>query len=354
MRSGSRSLLVGSVAAMVLASGVTFLANERHIIIRACVDDRTGGVRILHGDDHCGKRETLLEWNVDGQQGPNGDGTRGSTGTTGTVGPAGPAGPQGPAGPAGPAGAKGATGATGPAGPAGPMGPTGPAGPAGPMGPAGPIGPIGPMGPIGQTGPAGPTGLTGPAGPIGQTGPAGAVGPAGPQGLIGLTGPAGPQGLIGPAGPQGDRGADGVAGAPGPQGPAGPAGGLKLVDANGVAIGYFQYPQLAAVQVGPDLVWIVMNMRNRNFDVGTPAQYYTSTDCTGQSYMYVDLFRLGTVVGTTLYYPAGEPAPMIYKSVKDENGCGQFTNEGNSEPDTFAPTAMTSLASFIAPFRISK
>jgi hypothetical protein len=70
--------------------------------------------------------------------------------------------------------------------------------------------------------------------------------------------------------------------------------------------------------------------------------------------MYVDLLRFGTVNGTTLHFPQGDPAPMIYHSVRDENGCGEYTNEGATTTDTFAPAATASLASFIGPFRISR
>jgi hypothetical protein len=85
-----------------------------------------------------------------------------------------------------------------------------------------------------------------------------------------------------------------------------------------------------------------------------PAFYYTSSDCSGQAMMYVDLLRFGTVQGTTLNFPQGTPTPMTYNSVKDENGCNQYTNEGALTPDTFAPAATASLANFIGPFKLSR
>jgi hypothetical protein len=59
------------------------------------------------------------------------------------------------------------------------------------------------------------------------------------------------------------------------------------------------------------------------------------------------------VQGTTLHFPQGDPAPMVYHSVRDENGCNEYTNEG-APPDTFAPAATAPLASFIGPFRVSR
>ncbi|HKV98568.1 MAG TPA: hypothetical protein VJN96_02030, partial [Vicinamibacterales bacterium] len=151
----------------------------------------------------------------------------------------------------------------------------------------------------------------------------------------------------------GKNGIDGAPGAQGPQGLPG-VGALKLVDQNDVAVGVFQYPGLAALQVGGDLVWVAVNWRSRNFETGVPAFYYASSDCSGQAMMYVDLLRFGTVQGTTLNFPQGNPTPMTYYSVKDENGCNQYTNEGAPTPDTFAPAATASLASFIGPFKIAR
>ena len=207
----------------------------------------------------------------------------------------------------------------------------------------------------GGIGPAGPAGA---AGAKGDKGDPGAIGPAGAAGGIGPAGPAGPQGLQGPQGPAGPAGKDGVngtAGAPGPQGPAGPAGGgLKLIDsqATPLTIGYFQYPQLVVMQVGPELVWVVVDTKNRNFQTGTPAYYYAQQNCMGTPMMYVDALRFGTVQGTTLFYPTGDPTPMIYNSVQDENGCSNFTNLGSTSVDTFAPVGQASLATFVPPFKI--
>ncbi len=133
MQSSHRTIVVGVVTGMFLAGGVTFMArsNTRRDVIRACVNDRSGVLRIVDHDDRCGRNESSLEWNAQGRPGP--------------------AGPKGPAGSAGPAGPAGRTGGPGPAGAPGGVGPAGPAGPGGPTGPAGPPGPPGPTGPPTRT-----------------------------------------------------------------------------------------------------------------------------------------------------------------------------------------------------------
>jgi hypothetical protein len=82
--------------------------------VHACVQRKSGQVRVVSAGERCRPNENALEWNVEGPAGASG--------------PAAPEGPQGPAG---------ATGEPGPAGPAGPQGETGPAGPAGPPGVSG-------------------------------------------------------------------------------------------------------------------------------------------------------------------------------------------------------------------------
>src|SRR5436190_15149183 len=94
-----------------LGIGLTMLvprALSASEAIHACVDQRSGALRIVAAGDSCGKHETALDWNI---QGPPGAG-----------GPQGPIGPQGPVGPAG------SRGLDGPVGPAGPQGVVGPAG----------------------------------------------------------------------------------------------------------------------------------------------------------------------------------------------------------------------------------
>jgi len=132
MQAGRRTLLVGAVTGMLLASGAAFLAHERdndNGVIRACVDDKSGAMRFIGPFGSCKRGETLVGWNNWGPQGARG-----------------PEGGRGPRGASGAAGLRGLTGLSGPMGPMGPSGPEGPAGPAGPMGPAGPPGPPAPAG----------------------------------------------------------------------------------------------------------------------------------------------------------------------------------------------------------------
>jgi hypothetical protein len=113
--------LLGELRQYVLAAGMvlypSLVATPSHAqVINACVDNRTGVIR-LASTASCGKNETILSWNMVGPQGAQGvPGPQGAQGDPGPAGPIGPAGVAGPAGPAGP------TGATGPAGPAGPAG----------------------------------------------------------------------------------------------------------------------------------------------------------------------------------------------------------------------------------------
>ena len=128
-------------------------------IIRACVTNGTGAVRIVSAETTCTANETALEWGVVGLQGPKGD-----AGATGATGPQGVQGDTGAIGATGPQGAKGDTGATGATGPQGAKGDTGATGAAGPKGLQGI------MGATGSQGPKGDTGATGPQGPKGETG----------------------------------------------------------------------------------------------------------------------------------------------------------------------------------------
>ncbi|MBQ12278.1 MAG: hypothetical protein CMJ45_12115 [Planctomyces sp.] len=116
------ALIAGGIGASVNAHAPND-ANTVH----ACVK-KNGDVSILlgewkkHKDNECKKKDTQLDWNI---QGPQGD--TGSAGPSGPVGPASTvAGPTGPSGPEGPAST-----VAGPAGPSGPVGPSGPSGPSG-------------------------------------------------------------------------------------------------------------------------------------------------------------------------------------------------------------------------------
>jgi len=118
-----RKRVLLSALPLVLVTGVALAAQPggrtpTSAVIHACVNKRTGVVRIVSASASCRRGETAIAW--------NGQGTRGAAGERGA------AGPQGPAGPAGAAGVKGDTGSAGPAGAVGPAGPAGPVGPVGP------------------------------------------------------------------------------------------------------------------------------------------------------------------------------------------------------------------------------
>jgi Collagen triple helix repeat (20 copies) len=139
-----------AVAAFVLFSATTVWAGDQ---VRACVNVKTGTIRLLVAGTKCPTGQVLVVSN------PNGTGPQGPPGVAG---PQGPLGPQGPAGPQGSAGVRGANGLQGSAGV---------------------------QGPAGVPGPAGAQGSAGVPGPAGAQGSAGVQGPAGAQGLQGLPGP---------------------------------------------------------------------------------------------------------------------------------------------------------------------
>lgn len=108
-----RAVLVTTAAATVavLTGGLAFAQVGQGGVIKACVSDTSGAVRIIDGGG-CKPNETSLAWNI---QGPKGD-----PGPEGLAGAPGPVGPQGPAGPQGPKGEPGLQGQPGPPGPPGP------------------------------------------------------------------------------------------------------------------------------------------------------------------------------------------------------------------------------------------
>ena len=147
-------------ASALFLLGTTATVTAETDKVHACVNPRTGEVRLLVGA-YCAAGTSLVVWNVPNpSQWPSG--ARGATG------------PQGPAGPAGPTGATGAPGATGATGAQGVAGPQGVAGTPGAAGAQGVAGPQGLQGVPGVAGPAGSVGPMGPAGPaatdVGQNG----------------------------------------------------------------------------------------------------------------------------------------------------------------------------------------
>jgi hypothetical protein len=83
-------LLIGGIFG---ASGLVLAQGEVGDVLRACVNDANGNVRLVSGQE-CRQGEHAVSWNAVGPQGPGGP-----QGAQGTTGPAGPQGEQGPAGP---------------------------------------------------------------------------------------------------------------------------------------------------------------------------------------------------------------------------------------------------------------
>lgn len=95
---------LAAVAALLVVAGVAYATiPDSSGTIHGCYARSGGSLRVIDATvTNCKSTETSLDWNVQGQPGPQG--------------PAGPAGPQGPAGATGPAGPQGLTGPAGPAG----------------------------------------------------------------------------------------------------------------------------------------------------------------------------------------------------------------------------------------------
>lgn len=102
------AVLFGAASSLCAPEGASAQAGDT---IHACVNARTGAMRIVQPTVVCRRTETLVTWSAGGPQG-----------VAGPEGAAGAAGPQGPAGPDGDKGDAGVAGAKGPAGPDGPFG----------------------------------------------------------------------------------------------------------------------------------------------------------------------------------------------------------------------------------------
>jgi hypothetical protein len=136
MKVNKTLVAVNILVALGLLSSQSVLAAGSSI--NACVDKKTGVVRIVN---KCKTTETAMTWNQTGVAGPKGEtGPKGDTGNTGPQGITGPAGPQGVQGPVGLQGVQGPTGAQGFTGPQGLQGLVGPQGPQGLQGIQGPAG----------------------------------------------------------------------------------------------------------------------------------------------------------------------------------------------------------------------
>lgn len=102
------AVLFGAASSLSAPEGASAQAGDT---IHACVNSRTGAVRIVQPTVVCRRTETLVTWSAGGPQGL--------------------AGPEGPVGAAGPQGLDGSEGDKGDAGIPGDRGPDGPAGPFG-------------------------------------------------------------------------------------------------------------------------------------------------------------------------------------------------------------------------------
>lgn len=98
--------LVGG-AVLAIAGGIAYATiPDSSGTIHGCYSKSTGTLRVIDSSvTNCDAKETSLNWNIQGPQGPQGPtGPQGATGPQGPAGPQGPQGPQGPTGPAGPSG----------------------------------------------------------------------------------------------------------------------------------------------------------------------------------------------------------------------------------------------------------
>ena len=101
-------IAIAATAVVTAATGIVAYATipDGNGVIHGCYSKSTGTIRVI--DDsvtNCSSKETSLNWNVQGQQGPQGaTGPQGLQGPQGASGPQGSQGVPGPAGPTGPSG----------------------------------------------------------------------------------------------------------------------------------------------------------------------------------------------------------------------------------------------------------
>jgi hypothetical protein len=101
------------IAVLVGMTGVMYVSAHGGdvTLIHACVNSRSGAIRIVGANTTCDVRETSLDWSIQGPKGDKGD--KGDMGLTGPQGSQGIQGVQGPAGPQGPQGLQGEPGLSG-------------------------------------------------------------------------------------------------------------------------------------------------------------------------------------------------------------------------------------------------
>jgi len=107
LRKGRALVAVVATGALLVAGGIAYATiPDGNGTIHGCYAKSGGSLRVIDaGVTNCKSTETSLNWNVQGQPGPQGPvGPTGPTGATGPQGPQGVQGSQGPQGPAGPSG----------------------------------------------------------------------------------------------------------------------------------------------------------------------------------------------------------------------------------------------------------
>lgn len=94
-----------AAAALLVLAGVAYATiPDGDGVIHGCYGTSSGSLRVIDSTagEACNKKETAINWNQTGPDGPAGQ--TGPQGAAGAQGPQGPAGPQGPEGPTGPSG----------------------------------------------------------------------------------------------------------------------------------------------------------------------------------------------------------------------------------------------------------
>jgi hypothetical protein len=138
-------------------------------------------------------------------------------------------------------------------------------------------------------------------GPTGPPGPQGPAGPPGPQGLQGL------QAMQGPAGPPGP---------PGPQGPAGPPG-PRVYDANSQLLGVFPstWDGFLSFFVPALSRFLTISPGTGDVDPSYPwfSLYYDGVDCTGNSFLDVNVRYLILKVGSK--YLTADDVPAVCTNI---------------------------------------
>jgi hypothetical protein len=90
--------ILASISIAVLLS-LCSAAEAATVTYYGCVNNSTGGIKIVNSTTECASGFHRIQWNQEGPEGPTGP--RGATGATGAQGSQGMQGPQGPQGPPG-------------------------------------------------------------------------------------------------------------------------------------------------------------------------------------------------------------------------------------------------------------